>query len=146
MPKIGALPLRTSSKMIRAVLDTNVFISALFWRGSPHHVLQKGLGGDFLIIISSEVLKEINDTLHRKFRFPVDDTNAFIEVITVNSYIVEPEERVRVVAADPSDNKVVECAIAGKAHFIVSGDRHLLDLREYRGIKVTNARKFLSLL
>lgn len=132
--------------MIRAVLDTNVFISALFWRGSPYHILQKGLGGEFLIITSPEILKEINDTLHRKFLFPVDDTNAFLEVITLNSYIVEPEERVRVVTADPSDNKIVECAIAGKAHFIVSGDKHLLKIKEYENIRIIAPAQLLKRL
>ncbi len=132
--------------MIRAVLDTNIFISSLFWRGVPHHIVQRGLGGDFIIIISPEIIKEIGETLYSKFKFPAEDTRSFLEIIIVNSYLVEPRDRVEVIKKDPSDNKIIECAVAGRAHFIVSGDRHLLDLRGYGGIKIVTARKFSSFL
>lgn len=135
-----------SLKMIRAVLDSNVFISSLFWRGAPYRIVQKGLGGGFIIITSPEVLREIGETLQRKFRFPIDDTNAFLEVITLNSYIVEPQEKVWIVKADPSDNKIIECAIAGEAHFIVSGDKHLLKVKEYTGVRILTPREFLKFL
>jgi len=130
--------------MIRAVLDTNVFISALFWRGAPYQIMQKGLGGDFLIITSPEILKEIGETLQSKFEFPVEDTRAFLEIITLNSYVVEPRGRIEVVRADPSDNKIIECAVAGRAHFLVSGDRHLLNLKGYRGVKIVTPHQFLK--
>ncbi|MBI4159895.1 putative toxin-antitoxin system toxin component, PIN family [Candidatus Wolfebacteria bacterium] len=132
--------------MIRAVLDTNVFISSLFWRGVPYQIVQKGLGGSFLIVTSLEILEEIGETLRRKFRFPAEDTRAFLGIITVNSHLAEPQDKVEVVRADPPDNKIIECAVAGRAHFIVSGDRHLLDLRKHGGAKIVTAREFLSFL
>ena len=132
--------------MIRAVLDTNIFISALFWRGKPNKAVRDGLEGKFTLLISADILREIEERLKNKFHFPENDTNEFLEVITLNSYIVEPQIKLNVVRADPKDNKIVECAVAGQAHFIVSGDRHLLDLRGYDRVKIVNAHKFLSLL
>ena len=130
--------------MIRAVLDTNVFISSIFWLGAPYRIVQKGFEGDFVIVTSPEILKEVGNTLHRKFRFPAEDTNTFLEIITLNSYLVEPQERIRAVKADPHDDKIIECALSGQAHFIVSGDHHLLDLRQYKDIKIVNPRQFLK--
>jgi|SRR3989338_2279679 len=132
--------------MIRAVLDTNIFISALFWRGAPHEVLQAGFSGKFTPLVSAEIIWELEERLKNKFHFPDSDTDEFLEVLTLNSYIVEPSIQLEVVRADPTDNKIVECAVAGRAHFIVSGDHHLLDVREHGGIKVVTARTFLSLL
>ena len=68
------------------------------------------------------------------------DTNIFI------SSLVELQESVRAVAKDPSDSKIIECALAGKAYFIVSGDKHLLDLRQYQKIKIVTPNQFLKYL
>ncbi len=132
--------------MIRAVLDTNIFISALFWKGAPYEVLKAGLDGKFTLLISTAILRELEERLKNKFHFPDDDTNEFLEIITLHSYIGEPKTLLKAVKADPTDNKIVECAVSGQAHFIVSGDRHLLDLRGYDGIKIVTARQFLLFL
>ena len=127
-------------------MDTNIFISALFWRGAPYEVLRDGLDGQFTLLTSAEILRELEDRLKNKFRFPDSDTNEFLEIIAINSYIVESGARREAVKADPTDNKIIECAVSGRAHFIISGDHHLLDLQEYDGIEIINARKFLSQL
>ena len=146
MQRIGALLLPMFLKMIRAVLDTNIFISALFWRGIPYHVVKKGLEGNFHILVSQGILEEVGEKLYQKFKFPVEDTRTFLEVITVDSYLVEPEEKVRIVKDDPSDNKIIECALAGRAHFIVSGDKHLLKIKEYKNIRIITPRQFFKFL
>jgi len=130
--------------MIRAVLDTNIFISALFWRGAPYEVLKAGLAGRFTLLVSAEIIWELKERLKNKFRFPDSDTDEFLEVVTLNSYIVKPVIQLKIVRADPTDNKIIECAIAGQAHFLVSGDRHLLDLKEYRSVKIITPRQFLK--
>ena len=132
--------------MIRAVLDTNIFISALFWKGAPYDILQAGLEGRFTIVTSEDILMELEGRLKHKFHFPERDTNEFLEIIALNAYIVTPNHHVMVVRADPTDNKILECAIAGESHFVVSGDRHLLDLCEYGGVKIVNAHAFLSVV
>jgi len=130
--------------MIRVVLDTNVYIASVFWKGVPHEVVIRGLGGAFLVVISFSLLEEIGETLTRKFNFPRQDTHALLEVITLNAYVVEPAIKVSVVERDPSDNKVIECAIAGKAEYIVSGDKDLLTLEQYKGIKIVKPVEFLA--
>lgn len=64
--------------MIRAVLDTNIYISSLFWKGAPHEVVKKGLGGAFLIIVSCPIIGEVREKLIDKFDFPLEYTYSFI--------------------------------------------------------------------
>lgn len=130
--------------MIRAVLDTNVFISALFWKGTPYELMQQGFNGVFVILASPSILEEIKSTLIEKFEYRLEDTDEFIQIITVNSEIVEPNLRLDVVKDDPSDNKIIECAVEGKASHIVSGDQHLLKLKQHEGIQIISPQEFLQ--
>lgn len=132
--------------MIRAVLDTNVYISSLFWRGAPYLIVQEGLRGFFMMLTSEAILEEVEHTLQRKFQFPLEDTRTFIEIIALNAHIIEPNFRVSIVIADPTDNKIVECAIAGQADFIISGDKHILTLKKYKGIEMLSPASFLDIL
>lgn len=132
--------------MIKAVLDTNIFISALFWRGAPYRVVEQGLGGAFIIVTSQGIIQETGRTLTQKFEFPLEDTREFLKTIVLSSYVVSPTERLRVVKADPDDDKIIECAVAGDARFIVSGDRHLLDIEKYRSIVMISPQDFLKRL
>jgi len=132
--------------MIKTVLDTNVFISALFWRGAPYRVVEQGLGGAFIMVTSQDIIQEIGRTLTRKFGFPLEDTREFLKTIVLSSYVVSPTEKLYVVEADPDDDKIIECAIAGDASLIVSGDRHLLDMKKYRSIVIISPQDFLKRL
>ncbi|TSC80790.1 MAG: PilT protein domain-containing protein [Parcubacteria group bacterium Gr01-1014_29] len=132
--------------MIKVVLDTNVVISALFWKGVPHTIAEKGLKGSFVLVTSHEILKEIKDKLEGKFRFPTIDTAAFIDILVLNSEIVMPVEKLNVVSKDPTDNKIVECAIAGKVDYIISGDKHLLNIKGYEGARIISPTEFLKLI
>ena len=132
--------------MIRAVIDTNVFISALFWRGAPYEVIKKGFAGAFVIITSKEILKEVEQTLTKKFQFPAEDTHAFLKIIALNAHIVEPKSRLVVVSADPDDNKVIECAVSGQAAYIISGDKDILDLKKYQQVEMLSPAAFLKVL
>jgi len=132
--------------MIKAVLDVNILISALFWKGAPYKVVQKGLGSAFIMLVSLNILKETRNKLISKFQFPKNDTDDFLELITVNSEIIIPAIKLDVVKKDSSDDKIIECAVEGKAEYIVSGDRHLLDIKEYKGIRIMPPHEFLKLL
>jgi putative PIN family toxin of toxin-antitoxin system len=129
--------------MIRAVLDTNIFISALFWKGSPHKIVRRGLAGEFVIIISQEIIAEITETLGQKFKLPSNEIETFIEVIVLGSETIRPSSRIHAIIEDPADNKIIECAIAGEANYVVSGDRHVLNLQRYRGVAIVTPRSFL---
>lgn len=132
--------------MIRAVLDTNVLISALFWRGAPHRVVQRGLGGDFVILISRHIVDETLRKLVSKFVFPFSDALEYIETIVVNARLIDQVSVVRVVAADPADNAIVACAVDGNADYIVTGDQDILSLKQFRSIRMITPNSFLKLL
>lgn len=132
--------------MIKVVLDTNVFISALFWKGAPHDVFRKILEGAILNFTSPKILEELKERLLIKFKLPAEKVREFLEVIIFNSQIVYPKKKLNVVRKDPSDNKIIECALEAKASFVISGDEHLLEIKEYKGIKIITPREFLSQL
>lgn len=97
--------------MTKVVLDTNVFISALFWKGPPHHIFKKSLQREILNFISPEILKEIKKRLLDKFKLPPKKVKEFLEIIIFNSEIVYPKKKLDIVKKDPSDNKIIECEI-----------------------------------
>jgi len=131
---------------IRVVLDTNVIISAIFWRGSPYRVMKKALQRDFILVISPDILEEVSERLKYKFDLPRDEIETLTNILLSYSDIVEPTTKVNVVKADENDNKIIECAIDGEADFIVTGDHHLLELKSYKSIKIITPAEFLELL
>jgi putative PIN family toxin of toxin-antitoxin system len=130
--------------MIRVVLDTNVFISALFWKGAPYQVFKRILEGVILNFISPQILEELKERLLYKFKLPSEKVREFLEIIVFNSQIVYPKKKLNVVKKDPKDNKILECALEAQASFIISGDKHLLEIKEYKGIKIISPKEFLN--
>jgi len=131
--------------MIKIVLDTNVFISALFWRGTPYQIFKRILEGAFLNFTSPQILEELKRRLLDKFKLPSEKVKEFLEIIVFNSQIVSPKKKLNIVKKDPSDNKIIECALEAKASFIISGDEHLLEIKESQGIKIISPKEFLLL-
>src|SRR3989454_7024778 len=112
---------------MRLVLDTNVLVSAIVFGGPPRDVLETVLTGAHRLVLSPAILHELHRVLTgSKFRYAqaaADQVDAELREI---AEIVEPETRLSVIAADPEDNRVLECAVEGGADVIVSGDRDLL--------------------
>ena len=129
--------------MIRVVLDTNVFISSLFWKGAPYQIFGKILEGAILNFVSPQILKELKERLLYKFKLPPEKVKEYLETIVFNSKITYPKKKLNVVKKDPSDNKIIECALEAKASFIISGDKHLLEIKRYKGIKIVTPGEFL---
>lgn|SRR3989344_8767441 len=130
-------------KMIRVVPDTNVLISSIFWKGSPYLVIKEGLLGNCQLILSSEILDEAVEKLRNKFKFPEEKISEFTELLLSHSHLVKTKTEINV-ARDKDDNKIIECAIDGKADYIVTGDPDLLVLKKYKNIKIATAREFLE--
>jgi putative PIN family toxin of toxin-antitoxin system len=132
--------------MIKAVLDTNVFVSALFWKGAPHAVVRQSISGAFVTVISPAIIAELQETLAVKFGLPPEDIREYLRIIAIHAAFVEPKAEPRVVASDRSDDKIIACALAGDAHCIVTGDKHLLSLKEFSGIRIVTPSTFLRVL
>lgn len=129
--------------MIRAVLDTNIIISSVFWKGNPYEVVRRGILGEYQLVTSAEILDEVADKLRVKFKFQEESIQELVDILLTHCQIVEPTAKFDVVR-DKSDNKVIECAFDCKADYIVTGDPDLLELKEFRGIKIVTAKEFLE--
>ncbi len=128
--------------LLRVVLDTNVIISAA-WGGVPYHVLEAWFAERYVLLISPAVLAEYHATLERLLPgSPAADR--FLHALYVKGVAVHPTESLAVIRDDPSDDRFLECALAGRAEVIVSGDRHLLQLNSFRGIRIVSPRTFLD--
>jgi putative PIN family toxin of toxin-antitoxin system len=131
----------------RAVLDTNVLVSVTLSKGAPYEVLQHAEDGDFVSVTSPSIIHETRDVLTRdKIPFSESQVDTFIEKILSDSEVIAPEIGLDVVEDDPDDNKIIECAVAGDAEYIISGDSHLLDIGEYDGIMILQPDEFLNRL
>lgn len=133
--------------MIRLVIDTNVFVSTLISTRSIPALLLDEAGKKYSLFISKEILGEVEDVISReKFGFTKQKISSALEAILSYSEIINPDIKVDIMKSDPDDNKILECAIACGASYIVSGDSHLLELREYGSVKIINPKTALELL
>ncbi len=131
--------------MIKIVLDTNVIISGLGWGGNPKKIVNFWKTGKIILCISAKVLNEYIEVLERNI-IPANDYKWFILLIEEkkNIKIVKPKEHFDIVKEDPDDNIFLDCGVAGNVKYIITGDDHLLNLKEFKGIKILSPLKFLE--
>jgi len=140
-------PSRNSEKkLIRVVLDTNVLISAFFWRGNEYKVLRKAFEGEFEPLTSRAIIAELEGVLSKKFGAARSWIEEAIKALTTNLVMITTKHRLNVIKDDENDNRILECAVEGGADFIISGDVHLLKLQEYRGVRILRSEDFLKAL
>jgi len=130
--------------MIKAVLDTNVYISSIIFGGNPRAIIELCINNMVDTYTSSLILLEIAKKLQSKFLWNRTDVALAIKTISKTSKVIVPQQKFNVVNEDPTDNKIIECAVAASASFIVTGDRHLLSLEKFKGIKIVSPKDFLS--
>lgn len=129
---------------MRVVLDTNVFVSALITGGTPEKIVLAARRGQIHLVTSPRLLLELSAVLTKKFRWSAPDTQRAIRFFGKLAQVVKPTTRITRITKDPSDNRGLECAVAAKANYIVSGDRrHLLPLETFRGIPILLPRDFV---
>ena len=141
---MGAQKIETISQP-RVVLDTNIFISAILFSGEINRLVPLWQNKRILLLVSSEVLMEYIAVLsYPKFRLAREEVNHIIkEEFLSFAVTVTVKTKVDLVREDPSDNKFLTLAIDGKADYIISGDRHLLELRKIRTISIVPPKEFL---
>jgi putative PIN family toxin of toxin-antitoxin system len=128
-----------------AVFDTNILFSATAWRGSPYRCLELARGGAVVGLTCPEILDELARVLGEKLAFPEEAVTATLTDLRGFLREVAITGTLKVVTADPDDDKVLECAAVGGAAYVVTGDRkHLLPLGSYQGIRIVSATEFLS--
>ena len=129
------------------VLDTNVFISGIFWKSDCNKILNYWKEGRFTLISSLDILSEFTKVLKDfKIKLSEDSIKGWIELIVSNSIMVQNLERLNIVKDDPKDNVFIETALVGKADYIITKDKHLLKLREFKNIKIISPEEFLNII
>jgi len=135
--------------MVKLVLDTNVLVSALIKRGKPRALFLELARGGVQLIISKEILDEfievVADARIRKY-VDEEDLTKFLRIIGSVTKVVKVRSKFKVVRQDSSDDAILRTAYDGKANYIISGDSHLLSLKEFKGIKIVTVSESLKLL
>lgn len=127
-------------KELRIVYDTNVYISAALKGGFTEQVIRLAGLKEVVFVTSSNILLELKSKLEEKFSWSESRANFYINTIKDAAVIARPGEKLNVVKKDLGDNKILECALAGRADLIVSSGKHLLKLKSFRGIVIVHPK------
>jgi putative PIN family toxin of toxin-antitoxin system len=130
---------------VRVILDTNVFISGIFFGGPPSRILEGWRDGRVKLVLSPEILDEyqrVAGELHAQF--PTIDLSALFELLVVAAEMHHAEPLSEAVCIDPDDDKFLACAMASSARLIVTGDKHLQQVAGYQEIEILKPRAFLE--
>lgn len=131
--------------MARLVLDTNTLISSYIARGNERALLEKIADKQHELFITREILAEFIEVLARpKFKLSGESQKQAVTSLMEVCTVVEPRDAVKIVKEDPDDDKILECALACQADYIVSGDHHLLDLKQFSGIPIIRTYEMLA--
>jgi len=131
-------------KKPKVVIDTNVIISAFGWDGHPEEIIKLVNKGKIENFTSIEMINELSNAIkYPRLKFPESLQAEIIETIFSISSIVNVNQSLKIIDEDPGDNKVIECALSAKAEFIISGDKHLLELKKFKEIEILTPSEFL---
>ena len=130
---------------MRIVLDINVFISGVFFRGTPYLILDAWRKGKVNIVLSGEIFDEYQRVARElSEQFKEVNISIFLDLLIVNAIWIEAPQLPFNVSTDPNDDKFLSCALASRTKVIVSGDKHLLVLSGYREIEVIKPKTFID--
>lgn len=139
-------------RLPKVVLDTNVFISGIILPLSlPGKILDLWRKNKFILVTSKSILKELNKVFHypkiiRTYKIKEEIIRELLINIAKTSIVVFKEKEVEVIPEDKADNKFLSCAVSARVDFIVSGDTHLLKLKNFQGITILKPKEFLEIL
>ena len=130
---------------MKIVIDTNVFISGVFFTGPPYRILKAWRNSEIQILISEEIIEEyrrVGEVLSKQFADI--EFGPILQLFTINAELIQPRKLTAQVCEDPDDDKFLECAISGNSNLIVSGDKNLLKISGYKKIEVIRPRNFVD--
>ena len=136
---------------MKVVLDTNVWLSAIVWRGEANKIIEAAINKKIEIIITQKILSEIIDVLNReRFHDFIENKKEKIEdlirALVSFSKLIETKTKIELIKDDPKDNIILEAAADGKVQYIISYDKHLLNMLEFNKIKIITPTEFLKLI
>lgn len=130
---------------MRVVLDTNEYISALVFGGLPRAIVESAERGEYELVASVHIRNEVERVLAHKFDWPYDRIDWAAGPLWEIAHFVTPRRLISK-SRDETDNRILECAVESGARIVVSGDRDLLVLNPFLGIRIVAAREFAQLL
>jgi putative PIN family toxin of toxin-antitoxin system len=135
------------TKKPKVVIDTNVFVSGLNFKGKPREILDLIWKEEIKVCISAFILRELEKVLEKVFGWDKERIGSTVGRIKDKTIEVQPKVKISVIKEKNDDNRILECAVQGKAQYIVSGDKHhLLPLSEYQGINILSPAEFLEII
>jgi uncharacterized protein len=133
------------AKKLQVILDTNVVVSAILFKGKPRKINEFALNEKFRVVTSSILLSELTGLLVKKFSLSLTEIHLIEKEITEMAEVVYPKESIYIVR-DIDDNRVLEAAVEGECDYVITGDADLLDLKSYKRITIITPAEFLEIL
>ena len=128
---------------MKVTVDTNFLISATQWDYSvAHKLLKKFILSDAEIFTTQDILDETAEVLERDFEYNKNEVKNIIGKILLFAKQIKPKQKIDVIKDDPDDNKIIACAIESSSEYVITYDKHLLKLKEYKGIKIITPEEF----
>jgi putative PIN family toxin of toxin-antitoxin system len=135
------------SVKVSVVFDTNIYVSALLFGGIPEEIFELAREKSIELIVSPAILLELGKILQNKFNFKRREILYALQEIRRIAKVVFPKIKLNIIKNDPPDNHILECALAGQANFIVTGDKkHLRVLNQFRNIKILLPAEFIRII
>ena len=130
---------------MRVVIDTNIFVSS-FFGGNPRKIIDLWKNERINLCLSNAILDEYIDVLRRIGLEEEDELEELLSLFSrgFNILFTTKTPRIKIIKNDPDDDKFIECAVALKAHAIITGDREILTIKEYAGIRILTPQQFLE--
>jgi len=131
---------------LKAVFDTNVLVSGIVHAGRSKLLIDAVLEGKINLVLSKQIVQEFRRVIARdKFKLSKSQQDMLTNFVIRISDIVRVKSRFRIIDEDPNDDIILRTAYDAKAEYVVSGDEHLLSLKEFRGIKIVTINEILDL-
>ncbi len=132
---------------MKVVIDTNVYVSGVLWNGNESKIVDMCIDGILENHTSIGILSEVERVLsYRKFNLTSEEIDKLLKIYFSFSRLVSVKTEIGIKSRDPSDNKILECAIASEVDYIISGDQDLLVMKEVEGIRIISSREFLEMI